>query len=482
MQIKVVERRMTRWQPPRGAINARALIYPMLGAVAVYAAYAIYVAWPRPQVSELALMDAAGHRQLAALRAQARVAPSPESFRAPRPFVIPSVTGDVTQVEHRADAGDNDARCALARHFAEDKAPDYGEARKWLMPAVAAHNGCAINMLGNMYKLGYGTAPDPATALSYYRAAASVGYPGAYYNLGHSYENGEGVQPNDHLAFQWYLKSANAGYESAFDPVAGYYASGDGGVADRFLAERWYELAAKSGEAYAKECLAQLYLADSTLPNHFALALRWLRDDQHSPWSQYAIGLMYQRGEGVAKNDREAARWYVLASVGHFGPAESAYAGMLQTGAVGGKRDVAAAAKYYKAAAKDGDALGMYQLGLMAQAGTGVPRDYPLAERLFGAAALLGNSDAMMLIADRFNTGTHGYPRDTVRAQALAIVAQMYGADPQAVAKIAQPRAPADPSQVLRLVDQYQREIDANTGNAHPSSGAGMPPVPTSPN
>src|SRR5262249_51185692 len=114
-------------------------------------------------------------------------------------------------------------------------------------------------------------------------------------------------------------------------------------------------------------------------------------------------------------------------------------------------------------------------------AGQGVPRNAALAERMFSAAASLGNANSLLLIAMRFNTGTHGYPKDVVRALALAIVAGMYGADPQQVVKLAPPRSPADPAAVTRLVTQYHNEIEARTGNARRSPAEGMPPMPLTP-
>jgi len=461
----------------RGAISARVLIYSLIGAAAVLAAYTISVDWPRQgQYTGASLIDMAGHTRLAQMRAQALVSPTPRTFVAPVPYHRPRMPNDVDALRRLADGGDAEAECRLAYRYdvGFGVARDDRTERALLLKAAAKHNGCAVNGLGNMYEHGIGVAADPSAALAYYRAAAQIGYPPAYFNLGRVYQNGWGVMPNDALALQWYLKSANDGYEPAYDEVADYYADG----ADRFLAEQWYALAAKSGDEYAQQGLARVYLADDRLPGHDALALQWLMKDEDSAWSDYTIGTMYQSGEGVTKSDATAAKWFERASRGHYGPAEAAYAAMLQSGLVGGKRDDAGAARYYKAAAQDGDPTGMYEFGLMTQAGVGTPRNAPLAERLFNAAAALGDAKALLLIAGRFNTGSHGYPHDRVRAQALAIVASTYGADPAEVVKLAPPRDPADPAQVERLVTLYRDQIQAMRGQAPRAPAAGMPSGP----
>jgi len=466
----------------RGAFNVRLVFYPALAAVALYVGYAIFVAWPRSQPSLLEIADISNHAKLVQMRQQALVSLAPRTFVAPAPFVRPRLPHGLADLRRLAVAGNADAECSLAWKYVNgaDVSKDYREARRWFVDGASKHNGCAINGLAGMYEKGQGVAADPTLALSYYNAAASLGYPPALGNLGRVYQYGVGVQPNDHLAFQWYLKAASAGEEHSYDSVASYYSNGEGGVADRFLAEKWFALAAKTGDVYAVESLADVYIFDSNLSDHYALAMRLLETDENSRWSEYVLGWMYQNGNGVVKSSSDAAHWYRLASQKHYGPAESAYAAIVRDGAPGVARDPVEAAKYYTAAARDGNSLGMYELGTMAQIGLGRPKDGNLAERLFSAAASLGNPRALILVASRFKYGTHGYPRDEVRAEALASVAFSYGAATDQVMAIAPARSTVDGQQVYEMSNHYQNEIEARAARMGLDPGSpAIPSVPT---
>ena len=465
-----------------GGAYVRTIIYGALVVFATYAAFAIYNAWPKAPAADISLIDQGGHRRLAELRALARASPTPRSFVAPKPFSRPALPDSVSSLEQLAAHGNADAQCKLGIKFehGEGVAEDAGAARKWYIGGSTRHNPCAINGLGNLYETGAGVPRDTIAALAYYRAAANLGYAGASYNLGLCYENGWGVQPNDRTAFSWYRKAADAGYENAFVPVADYYENGRGGIADSFLAEQYFALAAKTGDAYAMESLALLYVNDPSVPHHYDRALQLLKTDKQSAWSDFMIGWMYQTGAGVKKSNAVAARWYATAAQQHYGPAETAYAAMLHLGTASGKRDDAGAVRYFSAAARDGDAQGMYLLGTMAQAGEGMPKNASLAEHLYAAAAALGEPDALMLIAYRYNNGVHGYPRDRERAAALAAVAVTRGASPQQAMIIAPPRSNGvDPERVMQLIAEYRHQIDELTGR-EPINGpaAGMPRVP----
>ncbi|UUZ57030.1 hypothetical protein LP419_20360 [Massilia sp. H-1] len=48
------------------------------------------------------------------------------------------------------------------------------------------------------------------------------------------------------------------------------------------------------------------------MPRDLALAASWNRKaaDQDIPLAMYNVGSMYYRGEGVVRDDREAAKWF----------------------------------------------------------------------------------------------------------------------------------------------------------------------------
>ena len=103
------------------------------------------------------------------------------------------------------------------------------------------------------------------------------------------------------------------------------------------------------------------------------------------------VGVMYDTGEGVRQDRREAVEWYRRAAalgdpVGMFNVAVSYDSG------VGIGRDHRQAARWYARAAALHDGRAEYNLALMYRSGDGVPRSPAQAERLFRAAARDGAS------------------------------------------------------------------------------------------
>jgi hypothetical protein len=91
--------------------------------------------------------------------------------------------------------------------------------------------------------------------------------------------------------------------------------------------------------------------------------------------AQSSLGYLYARGYGVAKNDREAAKWYRLAAEQGNSMAQSNLGSMYSDGE-GVPQDYTEAFKWYDLAARQGDALGQYNLGVAYANGEGVPRNY----------------------------------------------------------------------------------------------------------
>ncbi len=100
-------------------------------------------------------------------------------------------------------------------------------------------------------------------AVDLFTQAAEQGHRDAQYKLGECYDNGKGVQKNPEKAAAWYMKAANRGY---------YY-----------------------GDSYYKRD----------------------REQGHAD-AQYRLGLFYEYGMGVSKNESKALYWYTRAKLqGH---------------------------------------------------------------------------------------------------------------------------------------------------------------------
>jgi hypothetical protein len=101
--------------------------------------------------------------------------------------------------------------------------------------------------------------------------------------------------------------------------------------------------------------------------------------------AQYALATLYDAGEGVAKDQTEAARWFEKAAMQGDADAQFALGVDYDTGE-GVAADKARAAAWYRRAADQGHASAMYNLGLMCREGDGVVRDTLGAYKWFALA------------------------------------------------------------------------------------------------
>lgn len=112
--------------------------------------------------------------------------------------------------------------------------------------------------------------------------------------------------------------------------------------------------------------------------------------------SQFGLGMMYARSEGVAQDNAQAAHWIRKAADQGYRPAQLAMGEFYQVG-FGVERDAAQAMAWYQKAAKQGSYEAMYQLGLGYERGEGVEADPFISLQLITAAAASGHKDAKRL-------------------------------------------------------------------------------------
>jgi alpha/beta superfamily hydrolase len=109
--------------------------------------------------------------------------------------------------------------------------------------------------------------------------------------------------------------------------------------------------------------------------------------------AQTNLGWMYETGRGVAKDKKEAVRWYRLA-------AEQGYAnaqynlGVMYMNGPGVTKDEKEAVRWYRLAAEQGYASAQYNLGVMYANGQGVAKDEKQAVRWYRKAAEQNDRDA----------------------------------------------------------------------------------------
>jgi TPR repeat protein len=98
----------------------------------------------------------------------------------------------------------------------------------------------------------------------------------------------------------------------------------------------------------------------------YATALKELEPlaEQGYAIAQFALGSMYDFGEGVERDDKQAVKWYKKAAEQGFDEAQNRLGSMYRDGE-GVERDDKQAVKWYKKAAEQGYAIAQINLGLM---------------------------------------------------------------------------------------------------------------------
>jgi TPR repeat protein len=196
-------------------------------------------------------------------------------------------------------------------------------------------------LLGDSLLNGKGTEKDPAQGVQWIRKAAEQGSADAFYILGICYDVGSGVTRDVVQATDWYRKAAENGVVDAQYNLADCYLRGEGVEKNTAEAVKWLERAAEKGDTAAVAQLGFIHLDDKfgmRDPVKAATHLRKAAYNGNSAAAKWALGTLYQSGEGVAQNDTDAVKWF-------------------------------------KESAMQGDSTGMYHLALAMLEGRGTPKD-----------------------------------------------------------------------------------------------------------
>jgi uncharacterized protein len=123
----------------------------------------------------------------------------------------------------------------------------------------------------------------------------------------------------------------------------------------------------------------------------FETALRIYRPlaEKGQALAEYILGLMYANGQGVAENYREALKW--LQKAAEHGEAKAQFSvGVIYFKGLGMPPNHAEALKWYRRAADQGNATALYNLGAMYAKGADLPQDSVTAYMLYSLAAMRG--------------------------------------------------------------------------------------------
>lgn len=249
------------------------------------------------------------------------------------------ITPELAAAQKKADSGDIESQLFLAKAYAQGNGVpiDTTLAAKWFRKAADQGNAVAEDNLGVMFVAGDGVEKDKAAALQWYRKAARQRNARAMFHLGTMYYNGDGVPIDDAMAYAWFFLAREAGdqlgteaavrAESELKPetmiqglanIARQFDSGEVLAVDQERAARWWLLAAQRGNQDAKVAIAGKYLNGQGVNQDYAAAKRWcesaLKEDKsdrlYDPRAAYCLGIIYDRGLGVAKELKTAREWY----------------------------------------------------------------------------------------------------------------------------------------------------------------------------
>lgn len=216
---------------------------------------------------------------------------------------------------------------AAAEHYAKAARGNDGVAQLWL--GNAAQNGVLTEAGAEKVKSAGPDkkpdlknedvliAPNPATALNFYRLAAQNNVPQAIYYVGLFYENGAVVDKDANKAFALVQRAAQASIPVAQYKLGTYYQNGVGVAQDVVAAAGWYQRAAESGLPQAKLVYGAMLEGGVGVPRSLQAA-----EAQYSeaaklglPQAMVSLASLYYRGGEGLKASKERALAYALLAV-----------------------------------------------------------------------------------------------------------------------------------------------------------------------
>ncbi len=132
-----------------------------------------------------------------------------------------------------------------------------------------------------------------------------------------------------------------------------------------------------------------------------------------NPEAEYCLGLMYARGQGIAKDHAAALSWFLKAYDRGYMRA-GYFIGRMYLSGLGTEKDVPKAVKYFESVAKQ-DARAMYELGIVNFKDDDMPRDLHKSAEWMLRAANAGNAEAQFVLGQFYKAGA-GVPKDMDKA------------------------------------------------------------------
>ena len=175
---------------------------------------------------------------------------------------------------------------------------------------------------------------------------------------------------------------------------------------------------AEQGDADAQGSLGWMYENGQGVAQDYKQAVYWYTKaaEQGDALGQYFLGVMYENGEGVAQDYKKAVHWYTKAA--EQGVANTQYfLGRMYENGEGVAQDYKQAVYWHTKAAEQGNAESQYLLGVKYYHGKGITQNFRLAYVWSSLAAAQGHESA---INNRDITAKKLSPQQLAEAQDLA--------------------------------------------------------------
>ena len=195
-----------------------------------------------------------------------------------------------------------------------------------------------------------------------------------------------------------------------------------------------HRLAARAGDPKARTLLGLMYQTGQGVPRNEIESARWFRRaaEQDECAGEYHLGLLYLQGAGVPVDIERAAYWLRRAADHDLdvqrSSFESLYAGILElAGSIGrGPESLDDTSSAHAAEEPVRNVASLYRRGLAYQRGDGAPVDRAHAVRLFRMAAGEGHAEAQLELGLAYATG-RGARLDPIRAHQWLNIASAAG-------------------------------------------------------
>ena len=180
---------------------------------------------------------------------------------------------------------------------------------------------------------------------------------------------------------------------------------------------KWYRKAAEAGDAQAMGSIGFLYMNGWGVPRNYSTALAWFRKaaDKGDAIAMRNIGTLYAHGWGVPRSAGKAREWFHRAAVNKASVA-AAETNFTQ-GESSGKQRIHKIMGLYRDAPAGTKGFAAYEIGKLYAEGLGVPKSYQAAMRWYRRAARAGEARGIGAVGHLYLYGL-GVPRNYSKALA----------------------------------------------------------------